>query len=58
MKSNIFMIDGGVFLYQEGNLYVSTDGAWHKDSTHGSLELAQQEAKAIVDEYIAMGQQC
>ena len=58
MKPKIFIISGEVFKYQSGDLYVSTDGAWHKDSTHGSLELAQQEAKAIVDEYIAMGQQC
>ena len=55
MKPKIFMIDGEVFKYQEGDLYVSTDGAWHKDSPHASRELAEQEAQAIVDEYNDMG---
>ena len=55
MKPTIFIIDYEIFKYQEGNLYVGTDGVWHKDSPHASLELAEQEAKAIVDEYNDMG---
>jgi hypothetical protein len=55
MKPTVFIIDYEIFKYHEGNLYVSVDGAWHKDSPHASRELAEQEAQAIVDEYNAMG---